>query len=100
MQGLSGMKTENDQAYKTGELLVKEGLIHPDDVQTALAIQEKRAASVSLNQTRLLGMILCDLNLITPIDNYAVLHKYNKLVSLPAALVRDGLAGYEVKGTV
>lgn len=84
------METQSYQSYKTGELLVKEGLIHPDDVETALAIQEKRKASVSLNKSRLLGMILCDLNLITPIDNYVVLHRYNKLISLPAGLVQKG----------
>lgn len=95
MQGLSRMNTQSEQAYRTGELLVKEGLIHPDDVQTALAIQEKRAASVSLNKSRYLGMILCDLNLITPIDNYAVLYKHNKLISLPAALVQKKVVSPE-----
>lgn len=82
------MKTETTSGHRAGEILVAEGLIHPDDVHTALAIQKKQAASVSLNKSRLLGMILCDLNLITPIDNYAVLHKHNKLVSLPTALVQ------------
>ncbi len=88
MQGPATMMTDKNQGYKTGELLVKEGLICDEDVSTALAIQEKRAASVSLNKKRYLGMILCDLNLITPIDNYVVLHKHNKLISLSTALVQ------------
>ena len=83
------MNKETTSVRRTGEILVAEGLIHPDDVNTALAIQEKQAASVSLNKSKRLGMILCDLNLITPVDNYVVLHKHNKLVSLPTALVQS-----------
>lgn len=95
MQKQATMMADAHQAFKTGELLVKEGLIHPDDVGTALAIQEKRHASVSLNKSRYIGMILCDLNLITPIDNFVVLHKYNKLVTLSSAMVEKKLVTLE-----
>ncbi len=72
---------------KTGELLVHEGLISQEDIQTVLSIQKKRQASMSTTKSRLFGMILCDLNLITPLDNYWVLHKYNKLKSVPFVLL-------------
>lgn len=74
------------EPLKTGELLVKEGLIRMDDIDMALSIQEKRQQSLSVEKSRLLGMILCDLNLITPGDNYSVLHKYNKMMSIQSAL--------------
>lgn len=83
------MNTENPPSFKTGELLVREGLIHRDDIETALGIQEKRNAAVTLKKSRYLGMILCDLNLITPMDNYIVLHKHGKLVTLSSALVHQ-----------
>ena len=95
MQGLAAMGTYNNNAYKTGELLVKEGLVREEDIKTALAVQEKHRASVNLNKSRLLGMILCDLNLITPVDNYAILHKHNKLISLSAALVEQQVVSLE-----
>lgn len=72
---------------KTGEIMVKEGLIRPDDIDTVISIQEKTRDSVSFEKKRLFGMILCDLNLITPMDNYFVLHKYKKLISVPSELV-------------
>ncbi len=75
------------EPLKTGELLVKEGLIRLDDIEMVLAIQEKRQESLSLKKTRLFGMILCDLNLITPMDNYFVLYKYNKLMTIQSALI-------------
>jgi len=75
------------EPLKTGELLVKEGLIRLDDIDMVLSIQEKRQESLSLKKTRLFGMILCDLNLITPMDNYYVLYKYNKLMTIQSALV-------------
>lgn len=80
----------------TGELLVKEGLIRLDDIHLALSIQEKRQESLSLKKSRLLGMILCDLNLITPVDNYYVLHKYNKLMSMQSAMVTKKMLSREV----
>lgn len=95
LQELAKMGTISNQLYKTGELLIKEGLVRDDDIQTALAIQEKRKASVSLNKTRLLGMILCDLNLITPLDNYVILSKHNKLITLSSSLVEKGVVSLE-----
>lgn len=92
----ASIKAENNQAAKTGALLVKEGLIHKDDIETALAIQKKRCASVTLNKSRFIGMILCDLNLITPIDNYFVLDKYKKLVTLSSALVQKDWISLEM----
>jgi len=81
---------------KTGELLVKEGLIRQDDINTVLSIQKKRKESLSLNKSRLFGMVLCDLNLITPLDNYWVLHKYNKLKSIPSVLVSKQILSKEM----
>jgi len=72
---------------KTGEIMVKEGMIRLDDIDTVLSIQKKRQNSVSLEKNRLFGMVLCDLNLITPLDNYCVLHKHKKLISVQSALV-------------
>jgi hypothetical protein len=83
------------EPLKTGELLVQEGLIRHDDIQLALSIQEKRQASMSLKKSRLIGMILCDLNLITPMDNYTVLHKYNKIKSIQDALVSESVLSRE-----
>ncbi|MCP3875427.1 MAG: hypothetical protein GY699_20015 [Desulfobacteraceae bacterium] len=81
---------------KTGELLVKEGLINHDDIKTVLSIQRKRQDSLGLNKPRLFGMILCDLNLVTPVDNYWVLHKYNKIKSVPSALVSKQMLSKEI----
>jgi hypothetical protein len=75
------------EALKTGEIMVREGLIRLDDINTVLAIQKKRQAAMSLEKSRLFGMILCDLNLVTPLDNYGVLHKHKKLMSIESALV-------------
>jgi hypothetical protein len=75
------------EALKTGEIMVREGLIRLDDIDTVLAIQKKRQATVSLEKSRLFGMILCDLNLVTPLDNYCVLHKHKKLMPIESALV-------------
>jgi hypothetical protein len=79
------------EPLKTGELLVKEGLICLGDIDTALAIQKEKKQSLNLNKPRLLGMIFCNLNLITPQDNYYVLHKYNKLMSIQAALIANNM---------
>ena len=77
------------EPLKTGQLLVKEGFVNPEDIEQALSIQQKRRESVSLEPHRYLGMILCDLNLVTPVDNYVVLHKYNKACSISEALVKE-----------
>jgi hypothetical protein len=52
----------------------------------ALSIQKDKQDAPSLQKHRLLGMILCDLNLITPTDNYYVLHKYNRIRSIHSLL--------------
>jgi len=84
------------EPLKTGELLAQEGLIHPNDIDMALSIQAKKQDAVSLKKSRLLGMILCDLNLVTPMDNYYVLHKYNKLMSIQSALVAKHILSKEL----
>ena len=76
---------------KTGELLVDTGLVNPADIQQVLAIQEQGRASLARSKSRLFGMILCDLNLITPTDNYCVLEKHGKLVTLQDFLVQKKL---------
>ncbi|MBI9088475.1 MAG: hypothetical protein JEZ12_04615 [Desulfobacterium sp.] len=75
---------------KTGEILAREGLITQEDIDRVLAIQKQGKASPLWDSNRLFGMILCDLNLITPLDIYWVLHKYKKLVSMDQALLKDG----------
>ncbi len=79
------------EPLKTGELLVKEGLIQLSDIDMALSIQEEKNNPLSMNKPRLLGMILCNLNLITPKDNYYVLHKYNKIMSIQSALIEKNI---------
>jgi hypothetical protein len=74
---------------KTGELLAREGYVRQADIDMALSIQESRRNSLSLKKSRLFGMILCDLNLVTPVDNYWVLHKYHKIQSVQSALIAD-----------
>ncbi len=75
-------------ALRTGEILVREGLIRPEDVIRVLAIQEQGRTRPLSNTNRLFGMILCDLNLITPLDNFLVLHANQKLATLDEALVK------------
>jgi len=81
---------------KTGELLAKEGFISQEDIHEALLLQEKEQTTSPLSKKRLFGMILCDLNLITPWDNYYVLHKYNRLQSIQSALVSKKILTREV----
>jgi len=84
------------EPLKTGEILIKEGLVCPDDIDTALLIQKNRANSLTLKKNRLLGMILCDLNLVTPVDTYWVLHKYNKLTTIQSELVSKKMLSLEM----
>jgi len=76
---------------KAGDVLVEEGLISLRDVETVLAIQDKNR--LAGNRNRLFGMVLCDLGLITPMDNYCTLEKYGKLLSVKAHLVNAGIIG-------
>ncbi len=80
---------------KSGELLVKEGLVGPEDIEMALGVQKKRKALPGLSKQHLIGMILCDLNLITPLDNYYVLQKHNKLITIESALESGRLLSKE-----
>ncbi len=75
----------------TGDILVAEGLIHSDDIERVLSIQKQNQDAVSGKGQRLFGMVLCDLNLITPMDNYCVLKKHGKLMGLEKALVQANL---------
>ncbi len=79
------------EPLKSGELFVKEGLISSGDIDMALSIQEEKKKSFNLNRPKLIGIILCNLNLITPKDNYYVLHKYNKLMSIQTALIENSI---------
>ncbi len=92
MQTMKQNSTKGQINWKAGELLVDEGLIHRDDVNRVLAIQKKNKASLSRNKSRLFGMILCDLNLITPIDNYCVLKNHGKIMSIQAFLIKKKIA--------
>ena len=67
---------------KTGQIMIQEGLVSPGDLEFALDIQAKSKGSNLEKRPRLLGMTLCQLNLITPLDNFYVLQKHNKLMSV------------------
>ncbi|MCG8549526.1 MAG: hypothetical protein MI799_03890 [Desulfobacterales bacterium] len=67
---------------KTGQIMIQEGLISPKDLALALDIQKKNINNGSKGRFHLLGMILCELNLITPLNNYYVLKKHHKLMSV------------------
>ncbi len=83
--------TSKSHRQKTGELLVDEGLVTPADIKQVLAIQEKGRSFLKGNKRRLFGMILCDLNLITPTDNYCVLEKHGKLITIQNFLIQKKL---------
>lgn len=79
------------KTLRTGRILVEAGLVTSKDIKHALAIQEKRkksffTGSESKGSGRLLGSILCDLNLITPVDLYYVLHEHNKIYTMDKLL--------------
>ncbi|WDP90848.1 MAG: hypothetical protein HUN04_14575 [Desulfobacter sp.] len=73
---------------RIGDIMVDEGLVCPEDVDQALSIQSKDSRS----KDRLFGKVLCDLNLVTPMDNYCVLEKYKKVVSVKDFLVQKNIA--------
>ena len=79
---------------KSGEILVSEGLINPSDIDTALAIQ-KGKNDLPGAKRKPLGMILCDLNLVTPMDLFEVLFRHNKVLSLDRLLVERKLLDHE-----
>ncbi|MFH2060265.1 MAG: hypothetical protein ABIJ59_15370 [Pseudomonadota bacterium] len=76
-----------ETSMRTGELLIMEGLVRKEDVDRALSLQIKESDSPELKKPRLIGMLLCDLNLITPLDNYYILHKHNKLLTIESVLL-------------
>jgi len=86
---MKSMEPKGQSRRKIGALLVDEGLVNPEDVQRVLSIQKKKSESPGSNKSRLFGMILCDLNLITPTDNYCVLEKHGKLVTLQDFLIQQ-----------
>ncbi|MFH2092496.1 MAG: hypothetical protein ABIJ31_09045 [Pseudomonadota bacterium] len=100
MKQIENAMLKPETPVKTGELLIKEGLVRQEDVDMALSMQEKQSASPGLSKNRLIGMILCDLNLITPLDNYHVLHKYNKLITIESALAHKGLLSKEAASQI
>ncbi len=67
---------------KTGELFVDEGLITPAHVEQVLLIQKR--------QFHFFGNICCSLNIISPVDNYRVLHKYQRLINMETYLRNTG----------
>ena len=75
------------KGLKTGSILEYEGLIHANDIDRVLAIQANGSDDKSSKNRRLFGSILCDLNLLTPVETYQVLKKNNKLISLQDQLV-------------
>ncbi|MCG8614646.1 MAG: hypothetical protein MI802_00410 [Desulfobacterales bacterium] len=76
---------------KTGKILMKEGLISPSDVARGLAVQEKNRTALTRNRGQLFGMVLCDMNLVTPLDTYHALEKHDKLVSVADFLVKKNI---------
>ena len=88
---LSTDATVDDVTGKTGQLLIDDGLVSPEDIDQVLAIQEKNRTSLSRSRDKLFGMVLCDLNLITPMDNYCTLEKHDKLVSIQEFLIRKNI---------
>lgn len=79
------------KGLKTGIILEDEGLIHSNDIDRVLAIQANGTEDKSGKNRRLFGSILCDLNLLTPVETYQVLKKNNKLISLQDRLVSQNL---------
>jgi len=69
-----------DPALKTGDLFFRHGLLASSDIDTILAIQKNNASMGSVH--RYFGVLACHLNLITPIDNYHLLNRHNKLFGL------------------
>ena len=83
--------TPPDREQKAGDVLLEEGLISREDVDQALAIQKKNRTALTGNRERLFGMVLCDLSLVTPIDNYCALDRHGKLMSVEDYLVRKNI---------
>jgi len=72
--------------------MIQEGLVSPGDVALALDVQEKNKSNGLKGSSLPLGMILCQLNLITPLDNFYVLKKHHKLMSVMDRLCEKEMA--------
>lgn len=83
----------HDAGYlpRAGEIFLEEGLIAREDVDQVLSIQAENQAVLTRNRSRLFGMVLCDLNLVTPMDNYCTLEKHGKLMSVGDYLVKKNV---------
>jgi|GEM_PF-302131 type IV pilus assembly protein PilB len=82
--------TSLNPIQKTGELLIGEGLVRREDVGTALNIQVQEAQAEK-RTGRTIGGILCDLDLVSPIDLSRVLRKYQKQLRLGEIMLREGV---------
>lgn len=67
---------------KSGEIFVGAGLINASDVDRVLAFQNSHTVQEASPRRRLFGVLLCNLNLITPLDNYFHLARHHKLMSV------------------
>ena len=85
-----------DDSLQVGSLFIDEGLISQKDLERALTVQEKSRRSESRNNPRFFGRILCDLNLVTPVDAYYILRKNKKLRSVQAYLEQENIVSPEV----
>lgn len=82
---------DGKNARRAGEILLEEGLISPDDVTQVLSIQEKGRTALTGNRSRLFGMVLCDMSLVTPMDNYCALEKHGNLMTVGDYLVQKNI---------
>ncbi len=73
---------------KTGMLVAGAGFITLEDVKKTVGVQKKKDQSPGNKPGRLFGMILCDLNLITPVDLYFVLDNNKKVYTMEMSLSR------------
>ena len=85
--GCKSFHASTSTTGRTGQLLSDAGFITSKNIKQVLSIQKKREQSLSNKPNRLFGMILCDLNLITPVDLYSVLHENNKIYTMETSLV-------------
>ena len=79
---------------KTGQIMVQQGLVTPENLDMALSIQKKNRDRALEGRTLFLGIILCKLNLITPVENYYVLKTHEKLVTTITRLAEKDYVSY------
>lgn len=72
---------------KTGELLIEEGLVKEEDIAMAIEIQERHNRKKT---PPLLGGVLCQWNMVTPLDLFSTLKKHDKLLKVGEILLRQG----------